>query len=305
MKFGIALPNFGRDARRDNVVKLAKTAEEFGFDSIWVSDHIVIPDSHKGFGDVFYEPFVTLAYVSSITEKINLGTSVIILPYRNPLVVAKMISTLDVLSGGRVILGAGTGWLKDEFEALSIPYADRGFQTDEHLEAMKVLWTRKNPKFKGKFYKFSDIRFFPKPVQKPYPPIWIGGNSNRAIERAARSGDGWHAVGLTPEEMKYKSKYLMGLIKGRSKRKTEFVISLRKNLQILGPGEKDRKIDEREVLRASPEKIAESIEEYEESGVSHLVFQVLGSGVEDIINTIKIFAEEISPTLKLKDNDRI
>ena len=299
MRFGIALPNFGRDARKDVLGKLAITAEELGFDSIWVSDHIVIPNSHKGFGEVFYEPFVTLAYVSSITEKISLGTSVIILPYRNPLVLAKMISTLDVLSEGRLLLGVGVGWLKDEFEALSVPYTDRGSRTDEHLEAMKVLWTRKHPKFNGKFYKFSNISFFPKPFQKPYPPIWIGGNSKRAIERAARSGDGWHAVGLTPEEMKYKSKYLMGLVKNRNKRKSEFVISLRKNLQVIGPIERDRKIDERELLRASPEKIAKSIEKYAESGVSHVVFQVLGGSIDDIINTMKIFSEEIRPSLKL------
>ena len=253
MKFGIALPNFGRYAKRDEILSIAKTAEALGFDSIWVSDHIVIPESHKGFGNVFYEPLTTLTYVAALTTKIRLGTSVIILPYRNPIVLAKTVSTLDVLSNGRVILGVGAGWLKEEFQALGVSYEKRGTMTDEYIQILKMLWSQERPKFIGMYNKFEDINFLPKPIQKPYPPIWIGGHSRKAIERAVNHGDGWHPVGLTPYEIKEKAKYINKLLVEKKRRKSDFVISLRKNLQIKRDSEKEiKEADEREILRGTP-----------------------------------------------------
>ncbi len=152
MNFGITLPNFGKYADKNEILNIATAAQELGFDSIWVSDHIVIPDTHKGFGDVFYEPIVTLSYLASITKGIKLGSSVIILPYRNPVVLAKMVSTLDQLSGARVILRIGAGWLEKEFQALGVPYSDRGEMTDEFLKVLKTLWTQENPSFNGKYF---------------------------------------------------------------------------------------------------------------------------------------------------------
>ena len=300
MKFGIALPNFGKYAKRDAILSVAKTAETLGFDSIWVSDHIVIPESHKGFGNLFYEPLITLTYIAALTTKIRLGTSVIILPYRNPIVLAKMVSTLDVLSNGRVILGVGAGWLKEEFQALGVSYEKRGTMTDEYFKVLKTLWSQEKPKFSGKYNKFAEINFLPKPIQKPYPPIWIGGHSRKAIERAVNLGDGWHPVGLTPDEIKEKAKYINKILAEKKRRKSDFVISLRKNLQIKRGSEKEIKEgDERETLRGTTEKIIEGIEKYKNSGVSHLIFHILSGSLEGILETMEIYSRDIRPNLKL------
>jgi probable F420-dependent oxidoreductase len=298
MKFGVALPNFGKFAEREYIIEIARTAEDLGFDSLWFSDHIIIPHLHQGFGEVFYEPLVTLAYIASQTNKILLGTSVIILPYRNPIVLAKMISTLDVLSGGRVIFGVGAGWLKEEFLALGASYEERGSITDEGIEVLKLLWTEENPVFKGRYHEFSNINFLPRPIQKPYPPIWVGGNSRKAVERAVSYGDGWHPVGLTPDEIAEKAEYLDKILAVKMKRRSEFVISLRKNLQIVTRRKLDV-MDEREVLRGTTEKITEGLGQYGRAGVSHLVFQVLSGDLKGILGTMKTFSKDIAPALKL------
>jgi probable F420-dependent oxidoreductase len=299
MKFGIALPNFGRYAQRESIVDIAKSAEDLGFDSLWVSDHIIIPESHKGFGDVFYDPFATLSFVAAKTRSIQLGTSVIILPYRNPIVLAKMVSTLDVLCGGRLTLGVGVGWLEDEFEALGVSYMDRGAITDECIAVLKNLWSSDEPGYRGKYYKFSKIRFFPKPLQKPHPPLWIGGNGLVALRRAISIGNGWHPVGLTPDEIRDRRR-AVGESQTRNQ-SSNFVISLRKNLQIYQS--KKKKPDVREPLRGTPEMISKGIELYAKSGVSHLVFQILGGRFKDIIHSMEFFSAEIRPFLKLESQD--
>lgn len=299
MKFGIALPNFGKYAEKDIVIKITTTAEKLGFDSLFVSDHIVIPKSHKGFGDMFYEPLTTLAFLAAKTTKILLGTSVIILPYRNPLALAKTISTLDVLSNGRVILGVGAGWLKDEFAALGVSHEERGVLTDEYLQIIKTLWTEENPEFNGKYFQFRDIAFLPKPVQKPHPPVWIGGNSDKALERAAAYGDGWHPVGFTPQEIKLKAGYLNELLEKNGRDRADFTISLRKSLQIITPKDKLEIHDSREPLRSNIEGIVRGIESYKKAGVSHLIFHILSGTFEGVIETMEIFSREIKPSLKL------
>lgn len=298
MKFGIALPNFGKYAKKDVISQVAIIAEELDFDSIWVSDHIVVPDSHKGFGKMFYEPLITLTHLAECTSKIYLGTSVVILPYRNPIVLAKMISTLDVISSGRVIFGVGAGWLEEEFDAIGVPYKERGLITDEYIEVLKVLWTKERPSFKGMYSDFSNVSFLPKPIQKPYPPMWIGGNSKRATERAVNLGDGWHAVGLIPEELKEKTSNINELLVSKRRIGRDFVISLRKNLQVIK--EKKNKVsDEREILRSTPDKIITGIDKYRESGVSYMVFQVLGGTLKVLIETMEVFSKHIRPALDL------
>ncbi|MCK5391671.1 MAG: LLM class F420-dependent oxidoreductase [Deltaproteobacteria bacterium] len=291
MNFGITLPNFGKYADKDEILKIAASAEELGFKSLWVSDHVVIPDSHQGFGDVFYDPFITLTYVAAHTRNISLGTSVIILPYRNPIVLAKMISTLDVLSEGRVIIGVGAGWLQKEFEALGVPFSKRGEMANEYLSILKVLWTEDDPRFTGKYLKFSDIKFLPKPFKTLRPPIWVGGGSNKAIERAVTYGDGWHPVGLTPEELKEKLKYVNKLLKKHNK--DNFQISLRRNLEI----NKDKDINDDDTLRGPVEKIISGIKEYKELGVNHLILNFLSGSSEGILSTMRTFSKEIRPLI--------
>ena len=219
-----------------------------------------------------------------------MGTSVIILPYRNPVVFTKMVSTLDQLSDGRIILGIGAGWLEKEFQALGIAFSKRGEMTNEAIKVLKALWTQENPNFTGKNFKFSDIKFLPKPIQKPYPPIWIGGGSDKAIQRAVTYGDGWHPVGLTPEELKNKLFYLNELL--RNQKKKNFTISLRKNIKIT-----DKEIDDHDTLRGSVEKIVRGLKEYKNIGVDHLLLHFLSGTSDGVLNTMKRFSKEIRPLI--------
>lgn len=195
MHFGIHLPHFGRFGTTENIRRIAETAEALDYDSIWVSDHVVAPSVVLGyFGSSFWEPLTVLTYAAAVTKKVRLGTSVIIVPYRDPLITAKAIATIDQLSHGRVIFGAASGWLEPEFEALGQKFAERGEQTDEYLRIYKEAWTKEDPEFQGRYRTFKDLKFEPKPVQQPYPPLWIGGISKRAIRRAVEFGDGWQPV---------------------------------------------------------------------------------------------------------------
>jgi probable F420-dependent oxidoreductase len=292
MKFGIAVPNFGLYANREQILEISALAEELRYDSLWVSDHIVIPASHKVFGDTFHDPLVTLAYIAAGTDKLELGTSVMVLPYRNPLVLGKMVSTLDTLSRGRVILGVGTGWMEGEFEALGVNFKERGKVTDEYIEIMKELWTSENPEYNGDYLEFSNIKFLPKPERKPHPPIWVGGESAGAMKRAVKYGDGWHPVGLTPGTFREKAEYLKTLLP--AEKRDGFTLSLRRNIEI----NEGREFTADDTLRGGREKITKGIREYRDAGVTHLVLYILAGDYKGILNTLRVFAEEIRPDLE-------
>ena len=182
------------------MVAVAQSAEDLGFDSIWAIDHILIPASDVyTFGETVFEQLVVLAHLSGMTKRVSLGTTVTVLPYRNAVVAAKMLATLDALSGGRLILGVGSGWIESEFRALGVDYESRGRATDEALEVMISLWSGGDL---GPASEFSDIHFQPIPVQRPHPPILVGGNSIRARRRAVEYGQGWHpTTGYTEDEL--------------------------------------------------------------------------------------------------------
>ncbi|MGH7885484.1 MAG: LLM class flavin-dependent oxidoreductase [Thermodesulfobacteriota bacterium] len=289
MKYGIAVPNFGKFAGKKQILELSVTAEELGYDSLWVSDHVVVPKDHKGFGNIFYDPIVTLSFIAAKTNKIKLGTSVIVLSYRNPIVFAKEISTLDVLSEGRIILGVGAGWLKEEFDALGINYNERGLQTNEALKIMKELYLKESYDFKGKYYKFSKIEFYPKPFNNRIPQIWVGGGSPSALKRSVEYGDGWHAVGSSPDEIKEKLAEINNLLLKYGKNREKFIISVRKNLQIIHKRIENKK----ENLRGSLEEIKIGLQDYKDAGVNHIVFQILGNSFKDILETMKVVKEKI------------
>ncbi len=287
MKIGIALPIFGKYAGREEIMEAALAAEALGYDSIWVSDHVVVPDSHNVFGDVFFDPLISLGFIASATSRIELGTSVIVLPYRNPLVLAKSVSSLDALSGGRVVLGVGSGWLKGEFDALGVDFARRGQMTDEYIEIMKELWTSDSPSHEGEYFSFTGIRFEPKPVRKPHPPVWVGGESRRSIERAVTHGDGWHPVGLGPGELAAKAREVRSLLP--DEKRESFVISLRRNVEI----NEGREFGPEETLRGTPGKIRDGIEAYREAGVDHLILYVLSGEFEGVLGTMRVLREEV------------
>lgn len=208
MKFGIGLPavtptaavRWDRESVNRAVAEVARKADALGYDFVTACDHIVIPEANRRLiGPRWYDAVATLSYVAAMTSRVRLLTSVVVLPYRNPFTIAKSIATLDVLSRGRVIFGVGVGHLKPEFEALKVPYQDRGPMTDECIRIIKRLWTEDSVTYEGRYYQCRDVVLEPKPVQKPLP-IWIGGNSKLAVKRAVTMAEGWTPFSLPPEE---------------------------------------------------------------------------------------------------------
>ena len=303
MKFGICLPIRLSLEAKDNV-DIAKSAEILGFESIWVSDHVVMPEKHLGsFSEVFYDPFMLLSYIAAETSTIMLGTSVIILPYRNPVVVAKMIATLDVLSEGRVIFGVGPGWMREEYDALSVPYEKRGARTNEYIEAIKELWINDEPSYEGEFCSFSNIKFYPKPVQKPHPPIFIAGASDYAIKRAVEYGEGWQPTWVSPEDVKEGIFKLKNIANEKGRDLNGFTYSVRNRLDIVDGNTELNKDNSSEgndppfLLRGTVSEITESIIQYKSLGVSHMVLDPECDRLEDIFKTLETISREIIPAI--------
>src|SRR5579872_7411140 len=196
MDYGIHLPQYGRVAGADAVSRAARHAEDLGFAHVWVSDHVVHPAAQTYPSPYLFEPLMTLTWAAAGTSRIGLGTSVMVVPQHNPLWLANAVATLDTLSGGRVVLGAGVGWSEAEFDALGYGFHDRGARMDEALEVLRTAWRDDPASFQGAHYAFDDIRFLPKPAHPI--PLWIGGSGEPAYRRAARVGDGFHAVGIKP-----------------------------------------------------------------------------------------------------------
>jgi probable F420-dependent oxidoreductase len=212
---GVNLPTVGLDHDRDFVIPVAQAAERLGFDSLWATDHVVLPydrESRYPYGRSkteiamepgmqWIDPMATLSFVAGVTETIRLGTSVLVLPYRNPVVLAGEAATLDVLSDSRLILGIGTGWMREEFEAIGVPPSERGARTDEALEVMRTLWRDDPASHSGRFWSFDDVVLACSPRSEGGPPVWIGGNTDPALRRTLRHGDAWHGFEIYPEDM--------------------------------------------------------------------------------------------------------
>jgi probable F420-dependent oxidoreductase len=213
MKFGVAFANIGAFVDPAEAVRLARAAESAGFESIWTVDHVVVPGGYRskypydpsgrlpsGEGTVFPDPLIWLAYIAARTSTLRLGTGILIVPQRNPLVLAKELATLDSLSGGRMILGAGIGWLEEEFQALGIPFAGRAQRMEEAVAAMRALWTQEQASFEGTTASFANCFLRPQPPGGTIP-VHLGGHSPAAARRAGRIGDGFFPLGVTPEEL--------------------------------------------------------------------------------------------------------
>ena len=213
MKFGLIFVNTGPFADPDTAVGFARIAEESGFESMWTVEHVVVPAGYEsqypysptgrmpGGEDVpIPDPLIWLAYIAAATSTIRLATGVLILPQRNPVVLAKETATLDVLSRGRLMLGVGVGWLEEEFDCIGVPFADRAARTDEYVEALRTLWRDPEPTFKGRFTSFERAKSYPKPAQGTIP-IVVGGHTKPAARRAGRLGDGFFPARTSPEEL--------------------------------------------------------------------------------------------------------
>ena len=202
MKLGINLINFGPAANPDTLAGWAELAEGLGYHSLLTSDHLAVtPDVTERYPAPFYEPVSTLGWLAGITERIEIGTTVVIVPYRHPLQTARAFANIDQLSGGRLIFGVGIGWAAQEFAALDVPFGRRGALTDEYLDVIVRHWTDPEVSHDGT-YRFEGVDTSPRPVQRPHPPIWVGGGSDAALERAIRLGGAWHPIRQRPAKFR-------------------------------------------------------------------------------------------------------
>lgn len=204
MKLGLYGINVGPCARPEVAARVARAAEDAGFDSVWTAEHVVLPDpqappSPLPPSTALLDPAVSLAFIAAHTQRIRLATGIVILPQRSPAILAKELASVDVVSGGRLVFGLGAGYLEAEFAALGVPFADRGRRTDEFLDAIVSLWCDERPSYAGRYVSFSGVDAHPRPLQRPHPPIVVGGQSAGAYRRALRRGNGWYGFGLDLE----------------------------------------------------------------------------------------------------------
>ena len=293
MKFGFIIPhNYGLSDPQD-VLDIAVKAEELGFDSVWVNHHVL----HAGYildrlGDKpYYDCLTVLTYVAAITSRVGLGTTVLVLPYLNPLVLAKTLATLDVMSGGRLRLGVGVGTLKHESDSLGAQFEGRGHYADESISVMKALWTQENPTFEGDHFSFTGIKFSPKPRQDPHPPILIGGMSRPALRRVARLGDGWHPNGVSPDGLDEPLGYLRQQLEAEGRKLSDIQLSVRNELSVLDSSDSSPGGP----MVGTPDELFTTIENYAGKGVSEIVFQVSTDDVPRIHRTMESFASKVMP----------
>jgi probable F420-dependent oxidoreductase len=310
MRYGFYLPVRGELASYEGVVETALHGERLGFHSATIADHIVFPVAtsskypyaangiHPSRGDAL-EQLSLMAFVAGKTERLRLITSVMILPHRNPVLTAKMIATIDVMSRGRVTVGAGVGWLREEFAALGAADFDkRGAVSNEYIEIMKKLWTTSPAEHRGVHYSFGPIRCEPRPVQRPHPPIWIGGHSDAALARAARLGDGWHPLGavepepLAPPELAKKLETLKRLTGEAGRDFAQLTLSFVGRLsQTATPTSgADRKL-----FTGSAAQIADDVAAYAKLGVSEIIFDFRSPSLPDTLARMDRFAADVMP----------
>lgn len=314
MEFGFNIPNAGPLAEPGAIKQLVERGEALGFTIFAIPDHIIIPRnfrprypySETGETDAFaggeaLEPLALMASLATMTSKARLLTSVLVLPYREPVLTAKIFATIDVMSGGRAIAGCGTGWMVEEFEAVGAPpFAERGKVTDEYINAFRAMWSSDEPSFQGDYTNFSDIYFRPQPVQKRLP-IWIGGDSMPALRRTASLGDGWYPIGISPRyPLNTVARYAARVQKlrelteqaGRDPKAVElsfWAVWYRED----DPVEVDD--GSRHLLLGSAEQTAEDIQAMAEIGVKSILFNFLRPSLAESLDAMERFAAEVMP----------
>ena len=305
-------------ANPQNLSLLASTGEELGFEVMWFNDHIVMPrvinsrypytgsGQFNEFGDVgeYLEQLTVLSYIASVTSRVKLLTSVMVVPYRDPVLTAKILASADVLSGGRVIVGCGAGWMREEFEALNRPpFEERGSVTEEYIRSFKNLWTEREPSFAGRYVSYSNIAFEPKPVQDPHPPIWVGGESLPAMRRTARVGDAWFPIIDNPRNpLDTAERFASGVKRMREIAEMEgrdpatldiaFAINIYDDQK-----EHQRRDGGRRVFTGNREQIASDIRAYKEQGVRCVMFgfEVDQATPNATLEQMQRFAQDVRP----------
>lgn len=302
--FGWSLQGRGTLAGREAITTLAKRADALGYDSIWVTDRMVIPVASEtaypysptgafplGPDEPWLEALTAVTYLATITERVRVGTSVLVIPYRNPVQTARALATADYLSGGRIILGAGVGWWREEFAVVGAPFEDRARRTVEALRLMKRMWTEPRVTFEG----VGEVGgLAPRPVQRPHIPIWIGGHSEAALRRVVAVADGWHPLGLRPPvtlhppELAAKVRRLRELAAAAGRDPASITISFKAPLRFdgaAGPG--------RPLLTGTPAQIVEDLRAYVAVGVQHFVLDFSVPTVPEMLGVLERFAAEV------------
>ena len=291
MNIGFSLSNNQGLTDVQDVVRLAARAEELGYDSVWASDHVFnVSYVYERIGRrPYYDPLTILAFAAARTERITLGTSVLVLPYHNPMRLAKQAATLDQLSSGRLTLGVGVGVIDTELEAMGVPFAERGAYTDESIAIMKTLWRDDNPRHEGRFFRFSDMAFSPRPARPEGIPLLIGGVSRAAIRRAARHGHGWHPTAMPPEDLAQGIRYLGEQAEQAGRDPASIPVSVSVPLRGGRPG--------RFALGTEPAEMRANARAYADLGVSRIVVSPYSGNPSEVFPALATIAAEVMPAV--------
>ena len=294
MDIGCHLPTQGPLATGEALTTFAREADRRGIASLWVSDHVIFPRTATGSypggrfphppDKPYLEPVVALAAAAVCTTRARLGASVFILGHRHPVVMAKMLTSIDALSDGRLICGVGVGWWKEELDMLGVPFHQRGRQADEILRAFKILWSETNPTLDGEFFRFRDIGFAPKPVQKPRPPIWVGGDSPGAFRRVVTLGDGWHATSKTPAEFREALPRLRAAADKAGRAFDTIDLSLRYTLRD-------------DLLAKGTQAVVDTLVEYKRLGLSHILLEFRRDDLARMLEILDLVTSAVRPAV--------
>jgi probable F420-dependent oxidoreductase len=317
MDFGVNTLTRGATADRAGYLAVARKAEALGYGYIGVNDHVVVPQDiasrypyteegnwpGKVFGECL-DALGMLCFLAGCTERVRLLTSVMVLAHRHPVLTAKLITTADVMSAGRVIVGCGVGWMKEEVEILGGNFAARGKAADEFLDAFKVLWTEERPRYSGEHVRFDNIAFAPKPVQKPHPPLWIGGEGPVALRRVARVGDGWYPVSNnpqhpldTPERLGKGIEALKQAAKAIGRDPATIDLAL-VHLGPLSPAERKGPDARRLAFTGKPADVAADVDALARLGIKHLSLTFQGGSLGETLERMDRFAADVMPLVR-------
>ena len=304
MDIGVHLPQLGRSATRSTLIEWAEEADRLGLHSGWVSDHVAWPRDIEskypytadgsfpgGFDMPWLDPLGTLMFVAARTERIKLGTTVLILGYRPPVLTAKWMASLDVLSEGRAILGVGVGWMREEFEVLGMPYDNRGPRADEQLEVFEQLFTDDLPSYNGRFYNFPPVGFSPKPPDRRIP-VWVGGSSAAAFNRTARFGDGFHAAFEPVERVAEEWQEIGEACDAVGRDREEITLSVRLYL------DPESRMEPEKSIHGSADRMQEIVGRWADIGVSHIGLDVVaGGGSAGRLDALRAFMADVAPAI--------
>ncbi|HIL05223.1 MAG TPA: LLM class F420-dependent oxidoreductase [Acidimicrobiia bacterium] len=305
MDWGVHLPHLGRDVGRDSLIGFAQAAEKIGIHSAWASDHVCWPAQFEskypyssdgsfpapsGLG--WLDPIGTLLFVAGCTEQIRLGFTVLILPYRQPVATAKQLATIDVVSEGRLILGVGVGWMREEAQVLGMPWDNRGRRSDEQLEIFEALFQEETPSYDGTYYSFPQVRFEPKPIQQPLP-VWVGGNSPAAFRRTARFGHAFHAAFEPLDVVEKEWEQVREACEAIARDPDELDLSLR---MFLDPSEA---MEPAKSIGGSVDQMVDTIGLCQEIGITHILLDpVARGGIDGRLDALADFMSDVASQIK-------